>query len=304
LALATQIPTPVNQLPEENLEEIELISTNLRKLSAELEAAISRRRRREEEQAKAVLTENEAREKEWEFNLRNPPGIANVVALKTKELENEISDQMRLEHKRDELLNEFRGTQTSLAEKLRLINADLAGMFAEYCHLFLDEECSVELDEHGSHARRRGVGLDPIHASFYPVVSGAARYRPDSLSEAQRLFVDLAFRMAVLDLWAARSNSHCTLLIEAPEGSVDLAYMSRVAGMLREFASRGHTLIITTNVNNDAFLPALFSATPTSERRDRILNLLDLGRPRPVQQEYRKKFDSIIDRTVTETEAS
>ena len=84
------------------------------------------------------------------------------------------------------------------------------------------------------------------------------------------------------------------MIVETPEGAVDLAYMERVADMLRTFSRQGHTLIVTTNLNNDVFLPELLSAHRKEDRKKRILNLLELGRPRKVQKEHSKRFEAIL----------
>lgn len=70
--------------------------------------------------------------------------------------------------------------------------------------------------------------------------------------------------------------------------------MSRVAGMLAAFSEKGHTLIVTTNLNNYEFLPGLLSSTPVNEREGRILNLLENGNPNPIQLEFIDKFLEII----------
>ena len=64
--------------------------------------------------------------------------------------------------------------------------------------------------------------------------------------------------------------------------------------MLRTFGKQGHTLIITTNLNNSIFLPEIMSARPKAERRDRMLNLLKLGRPRKVQKTHAEQFERIL----------
>jgi hypothetical protein len=102
--------------------------------------------------------------------------------------------------------------------------------------------------------------------------------------------------MAVLDVWHQQTGGTATIIVETPEGAVDLAYMGRVAQMLKVFANQGHTLLVTTNLNNDVFLPELMSSDPPAERQKRILNLLALGRPRPVQTETENKarFEGIL----------
>ena len=76
--------------------------------------------------------------------------------------------------------------------------------------------------------------------------------------------------------------------------AVDLAYMERVATMLRTFSSQGHTLFVTTNLNNDFFLPELLAAYPKAQRMGRILNLIERGRPHKVQKARHAQFEKIL----------
>ncbi len=164
--------------------------------------------------------------------------------------------------------------------------------------MFQDEEFGVELDRDGKLALRQGPQLDSKHAAFYPVVGGTLRRHPRDLSEAQRLFLDLAFRMAVLQIWAERSGKRALLLVEAPEGTVDMAYMVRVGEMIAAFGADGHTIVVSTNLNNDAFLPAVLSKCPKGERQARILNLLSKGNPRAIQRSFSDAFERIITKAV------
>jgi hypothetical protein len=56
----------------------------------------------------------------------------------------------------------------------------------------------------------------------------------------------------------------------------------------------GHTLVITTNLNNEIFLPELMAVWPKAERAEHILNLLQEGNPRPVQISHKGRFNDIL----------
>src|SRR6266496_178370 len=208
-------------------------------------------------------------------------------------------DQMR---KRQRNAEQRRNRRASMLRKeLSITNAafgkiqtGITKAFKKYATLYLDEKCDVAfLDEHALPSKK-GPQIKPPHAAFFPVVSGEIRQSAQALSDAQRSFVDLAFRMAVIDVWHQQTANTMTMVIETPEGAVDIAYMDRVAMMLRTFAAQGHTLIITTNLNNDVFLPALLSGYKKVERPARILNLLEEGRPRKVQKDHGDYFERIL----------
>lgn len=174
------------------------------------------------------------------------------------------------------------------------IQSDITQAFKKFASLYLDEPCDVELLKEGNLPGRKGPQVKAPHAAFFPIISGHRRPSAQALSDAQRSFVDLAFRMAIVEVWRQRTGKTMTMIVETPEGAIDIAYMERVASMLRTFAAQGHTLLITTNLNNDIFLPALLAGYPKRERTNRILNLINLGRPRKVQKTHNEQFEKIL----------
>jgi hypothetical protein len=174
------------------------------------------------------------------------------------------------------------------------IQSKIARAFKKYASLYLDEPCEVKFLRESELPGKRGPQVKAPHAAFFPVISGQTRPSAQALSDAQRSFVDLAFRMAVIDVWHQVTKGTVTMVVETPEGAVDIAYMERVATMIRTFADRGHTLIITTNLNNNIFLPEVMASWPKTARAEHILNLLEKGNPRPVQTAHKRHFDAII----------
>jgi hypothetical protein len=302
LDLASAMPSSTKALPIEPTKDLQErgaeLSEELHQLIVKVEAARSRVKIFEEDHRRAEEDLRVARENKWVFDSKNPAAPRNAVeqrkaavaAFKERLAENEKI--------RKTSLSQFQRAQKRLLDEFEKIFKDFAKEFAKYCALYLDEKCTVELDLDGLRAKGRGPHLRPPHAAFWPVVAGVARYRSQTLSEAQRQFVDIAFRMAVLELWRKRTKSAATILIETPEGAVDVAYMARVASMIKDFAERGHTVIVTSNLNNDTFLPALMKNIPRKERAARMLNLIEKGHPRNVQIEAAPLFEDIVRKTL------
>ena len=208
-------------------------------------------------------------------------------------------DQMRkreseAKKERDKHLVSLKKELTKTNAVFEKIQSEIATAFKKYASLYLDEPCDVKFLKESELPGKRGPQVKAPHAAFFPVVSGHTRPSAQALSEAQRAFVDLAFRMAVIDVWHHVTNGTVTMIVETPEGAVDIAYMERVATMLRTFGDQGHTLIITTNLNNDIFLPEVMARWPKPDRAAHILNLLEQGSPRPVQTANKKHFDAIL----------
>lgn len=243
------------------------------------------------DEARALQGLSEAREAEYKHAQENPTSVAETLRITIV--------QMR---KREETAKAERAKHlASLKRELDKTNAvfddiqsKITKAFKKYATLYLDEPCDVEFLQASEQTGKRGPQIKAPHAAFVPVISGERRPSAQNLSDAQRSFVDLAFRMAVVDVWHQVTKETVTLIVETPEGAVDIAYMERVATMIRTFGQQGHTLIITTNLNNEIFLPELMAAWPKSERTDHILNLLEEGNPRPVQVAKKARFTDIL----------
>ncbi len=82
------------------------------------------------------------------------------------------------------------------------------------------------------------------------------------LSESQRYFIDIALRMALLGIGTEKAN----LLIDTPEGSLDIAYESRAGKMIADFSDGNFSTVMTANINSSQLLLELAKIC----RRDRM----------------------------------
>jgi DNA repair exonuclease SbcCD ATPase subunit len=234
---------------------------------------------------------SQARESELMYLHQNPATAVDALRITVKEMR---SRQKRAERRRDKKLAELRSELAETNAAFGRIQSDMAKAFKKYATLYLDEPCDIKLLHEDELPGKRGPQIKAPHAAFFPIVSGQTRASAQALSDAQRSFIDLAFRMAMVDVWHQHTRRAMTMIVETPEGAVDIAYMERVATMLRTFSNQGHTLIVTTNLNNDVFLPELLAGYPKSQRMNRILNLIELGRPRKVQKAHRAHFAKML----------
>ena len=73
------------------------------------------------------------------------------------------------------------------------------------------------------------------------------RSQPDTVSESQRFFIDIALRMALSEFMA---EGAATLLIDTPEGSLDIAYEARAGSMFSKFVVEGNRMLMTANLRS------------------------------------------------------
>lgn len=102
---------------------------------------------------------------------------------------------------------------------------------------------------------------------------------PGQVSESQREFIDLAFRMALIEVAAAHGGG--TLVIDAPESSLDAVFIHRAAAVLGRFANANarNRLIVTSNILAGDLLPQLIESSAGAAGAPRIVDLFEEGMP-------------------------
>jgi hypothetical protein len=118
------------------------------------------------------------------------------------------------------------------------------------------------------------------------------RSAPGEVSESQREFIDLAFRMTLLAV--AGEGGVGSIVIDAPEASLDAVFATRAAEVLSRFGDpgQGNRLVITSNLVDGALIPDLIGrASIKSPRSSRVIDLLEVATPtaaiRALAAEYR-----------------
>lgn len=138
---------------------------------------------------------------------------------------------------------------------------------------------------------RRTVGQagggDPVeYPAFAVELSGSdfvglqRRASPNQVSESQREFIDLAFRMALIQV--ASPDRASTLAVDAPESSLDAVFVDKAAQVLSQFANSGtgSRLIITSNLGAGELVPQLLrAASDPGHRMDPLVDLFAAGVP-------------------------
>ncbi len=119
-----------------------------------------------------------------------------------------------------------------------------------------------------------------------------ARTTADQLSESQRFFLDIALRMS-LAIFLSGKRSGATMLIDTPEGSLDIAYESRVGNMFAEFViGYNQNLLMTANINASQLLVVL--AENCGRSRMKIRRMLDWTDMSTIQKEGEDLFQKVF----------
>jgi len=209
------------------------------------------------------------------------------------------SMRQRLTRKRNEFSAFVDGESRRLVRRSGAIKAS----FDRYAEGFLLEQCTLYWSPHRARLGQSGDFID--FPAFELEMTGAnfpsamRRTGPEQVSESQREFIDLAFRMSLMEV--AGANSVGTLVIDAPESSLDAVFVTRAATVLSRFAKpdRGNRLIVTSNLVEGDLIPELLimSAKP-DKRLSHLVDLFKIAEPtaaiRKLKDEYRAVFSALL----------
>lgn len=235
----------------------------------------------------------------------------------------------QLEAESNQLTQEFRGLAAAIDVEVQAVSARIEASFAKFISGFLAEDCSIKYTPRRSRIGQRSATENFPFPHFVPALtsgvhrtSATVREYGQSVSESQKEFVDLAFRMALLEVAAPDAPS--MLILETPEASLDSVFVPRAADLLRRFAAReglasDTRLIASSNVNREQMIPALFGAypderfhgqvvdeatqpspprVPIEERERHVLDLLTIAAPTRALERFREPYEEERDRAL------
>lgn len=152
--------------------------------------------------------------------------------------EKEILD---LRAEQEQVTSELSKLEKRLRKSFALAEESFVPVFQRYVQNFLGMDVTVRLQ---STAKSTGLVLS---------MSQSERTSTYQLSESQRYFIDIGLRMALIEFGC----KSVTLLIDTPEGSLDIAYESKAGQMFAAYSEPNRRLILTANINTSQLLVQL-----------------------------------------------
>lgn len=180
----------------------------------------------------------------------------------------------------------------------------IVSSFAEYASAFLSERTSLTWSTYRARVGQTGdliafpsFGLEMTGSDFSDTVKRAG---PTDVSESQREFIDLAFRMALMR--AASENGAGTLIIDTPESSLDAVFARRAGEVLLQFAGQpGNHLIVTSNLVEGSLIPTLVEGLmEESHPKERLIDLFLVARPTAAVKDEAEEYDRVRRRLLGE----
>jgi energy-coupling factor transporter ATP-binding protein EcfA2 len=169
--------------------------------------------------------------------------------------------------------------------------------FEDFAEDFLLEQCRLVWAPHRDTVGQSGTAID--FPAFDLEMTGAdfstmvRREGPQQVSESQREFIDLAFRMALIQV--AGSGGIGSIVIDAPESSLDAVFVTRAADVLIRFSSYvGNRLLITSNLVEGDLIPELIhKGGIESQKSSRVIDLLKVAAPTAATKKLKLDYEKV-----------
>lgn len=178
---------------------------------------------------------------------------------------------------------------------------DIIEAFDGYAKAFMVDDCRLRFmtDRRGKIAQADRMIDWPafwVELSSGEGTSLTEREASEEVSESQKEFIDLAFRMALLR--AACRGEPSMLVVETPEASLDAVFMRRAGELLREYGrtDERNVLVVSSNLTSASMIPALLGvgeegAEDLDARMRRVIDLLRRARPTKALNRNRDDYE-------------
>jgi hypothetical protein len=260
----------------------------LAKKNTKLNELIGEANAKARELQKAELEHKHSKEEIQKFEKDN--SILNLMRPDKKSL-NSIVDELKRQFaildkeskesyaKRDQLKPEYENLLQVTERAYKAAETDFVPIFKRLATSFIGLNLNIRPQR-----SNRSIGL-------VMELQDSARTRFYQLSESQRFFLDIALRMS-LAIYLSRPGQEATMIIDTPEGSLDIAYESRVGTMFAEFVNDyNQNIIMTANINASELLVTL--AKKCGKEKMRFRRMLEWTQLGPVQKQGEHLFERV-----------
>ena len=234
----------------EFLEELKKIDEKLFKLKNEAKTAQDRKNRLIEEEKSVLVLISEVKEKITQIEKDNSDlikklnrpkteyGLSTLIKSYKDQIDRYVKQKEENRKKRDQKKKELKPLERELSLQYNRAESEFIPIFNGHAKSFLGLNIDIQLS------------ITSKAASFKIDINDSQRKKSYQLSESQRYFIDIALRMALIQL----GTHNCTLLVDTPEGSLDIAYESRAGKMFANFSKKKYNLMLTVNINTSQLL--------------------------------------------------
>jgi DNA repair exonuclease SbcCD ATPase subunit len=256
-----------NQELEELLSESEVKKIELDKRYIEVDRLKSKLNK--------FLNEN----KNISFKKTGDAPLDTLIEEYQKQYDKYDRDSIEYYAKRDKLNPTYKNLQNKVNKGYKNAEFFFVKLFKEFAYNFIGLELNIHLNIKGK------------DITLYFELQNTARTAPYQVSESQRFFLDIALRMA-LAVYLSKNNNVASLLIDTPEGSLDITYENRAGIMFAEFVKKyNQNIIMTANINASQLLVSL--AEQCRQKKMKFKRMLDWTDLSDIQREGEHLFDNV-----------
>ena len=154
--------------------------------------------------------------------------------------------------------------------------------FTGFARSFLSEQLSLTWTSRPATVGQGGEAIPfpafEVHMAGSDFLGPVRRAGPDEVSESQREFIDLSFRMALM---ATAGPGGAALVVDTPESSLDAIFSKRAGQTLMKFGEhRDNIVLVTSNLVEGSLLPTLIAGmAATEEKGRRLIDLFEIAKP-------------------------
>jgi hypothetical protein len=207
-------------------------------------------------------------------------------------------------------VNKFRKERNEAEEKIssllaaltaatELIRDDLVARFQARADEFFAEKVKLVYAPRKERIGQAGRVFE-LPGFEVEMTSGATeaqfiRRRADQVSLSQREYLDMIFRMSIIETVGRAQGSFIT---DGPDGSVDAVFAVRAGDLFAHLTppTSKNSTIMACNVVAGQFIPNTLRNYPSAnDRKGRLVNLLELAFPTSALTELRPKYQEEID---------
>ena len=287
---------PTEALAKEALQTIVTLDKDLSRMNQRIQEEVSKQHRTQVEidrlhaaialqQSKIASFESQHRELSKSIGTTDVKDIELSIQANQRVIRELNTRKIDVRRQRDEEMRRLKDIQGRISQLYAEAENEFLGIFRELAESFIGLDLDARFDV-------RGTQMYLILA-----IDGQARRQDYQLSESQRFFVDIALRMAIVRFIS--SNGAGSLLIDTPEGSLDIAYESRAGEMFARFVKSGYQLLMTANINTSRLLRELAKRCGSSRMHlERMTEWTTLSSVQATAQHlFREAFDQIRSRS-------
>jgi len=206
-------------------------------------------------------------------------GIDFLIDTYRKQFEELDKESKEAYIKRDKIFIEYKKLQDKVESAYVEAEEVFVPIFIQLAKSFIGLELNIRFEKEKTNQR---LVLE---------LQNSARTEHFQLSESQRFFLDIALRMS-LAIFLSKKGNEATMLIDTPEGSLDIAYESRVGQMFAFFIKDfKQNILMTANINASQLLISLAEiCSSESMKFRRMLDWTDLT---VIQKEGEALFEKV-----------